>query len=304
VTRNLSKQALRRKLHRRFADFCDACRRYRYIGLCYGVHGVGKTLSARTTLIWALVEPLVFPCAAYVGTVPSAVGECRTPFYTPAVVNSPARIASELERLRNLNWVLGVAQTEPGHAPTAAPNDQTELVVIDEADRLKMAGLKQVRDLNDQNQWGLVLLGMPGLERRLSRYPQLYSRVGFVHQFRTLSADEIRAVVTGHAEQLGVLLGPEVFADPLAVAAVALALPLAGVAILAGVVGYSAGRGTVEAWREGWGPLAVAAELGKGDVAAACARTLFMARPPNARPPHEVRAFIGVLSDAGLMNAA
>ena len=25
-----------------------------------------------------------------------------------------------------------------------------------------------------------------------------------------------------------------------------------------------------------------------------------MARPPNARPPHEVRAFIGVLSDAGL----
>jgi len=75
-------------------------------------------------------------------------------------------------------------------------------------------------------------------------------------------------------------------------------------AILAGVVGYSTGRGTVEAWREGWGPLAVAAEMGKGDVAAACARTLLMARPPNARPPQEVRAFIGVLSDAGLMRAA
>src|SRR5207244_4181585 len=37
-------------------------------------------------------------------------------------------------------------------------------------------------------------------------------------------------------------------------------------AILAGVVGHSAGRGTVEAWRAGWGPLAVAAEMGKGDV--------------------------------------
>jgi len=75
-------------------------------------------------------------------------------------------------------------------------------------------------------------------------------------------------------------------------------------AVLAGVVGYSTGKGTVESWREGWGPLAVAAEQGKGDVAAACARTLLMARPPNARPPHEVRAFIGVLTDAGLMSAA
>jgi hypothetical protein len=44
--------------------------------------------------------------------------------------------------------------------------------------------------------------------------------------------------------------------------------------------------------------------MGKGDVAAACARTLLQARPPNARPPHEVRAFIGVLCDAGLMGAA
>jgi DNA transposition AAA+ family ATPase len=84
--------------------------------------------------------------------------------------------------------------------------DPTDLIIIDEADRLKTASLEQVRDIFDHSDLGMVLIGMPGLEKRLSRYPQFYSRVGFVHAFRSLRAAQVRELLQGKWTPSGIAL--------------------------------------------------------------------------------------------------
>jgi DNA transposition AAA+ family ATPase len=67
----------------------------------------------------------------------------------------------------------------------------------------------------------MILVGMPGIEKRLARYPQLYSRIGFVHEYRTLSSEELVFVLQHHWSKLHLALAADDFTDAEAIAAVA-----------------------------------------------------------------------------------
>jgi len=255
--------------YRRFAEFCRACGRYRYIGLCYGRSGVGKTLSARQYSGWDDVEN---------GPPPHQLSDEQlspptrwaSVFYTVPVVNAPRQVEADvlrgLQRLQTFaeeplrreeaaqlaelhtgfeagrrefmetqDWLTTAfpAPARPAYADAARAYTQKRkalaaaprLVVIDEADRLTMPSLEQLRDLFDRTGYGLILMGMPGLEKRLSRYAQFYSRIGFVHEFRPLSADQVRALLKQRWTPPGVALPTT---DPLAEEAVAAVIRVTG----------------------------------------------------------------------------
>ena len=214
------------KEYRRFVEFCEACRRDRYIGLCYGPPGVGKTLSARHYARWDQIEA-TFPWCREGPPVPPELALCRVGFCTAPVTGTPRNLSHMLngacrwlERAVDTALEAQASETEPEDLALWQRRSWLELLIVDEADRLKMSGLEEVRDYYDHRQMGLVLIGMPGIEKRLARYPQLYSRVGFVHHFRPLSEAEVRHLLVQQWAQLGLPAEVTEFTDVEALAAI------------------------------------------------------------------------------------
>ena len=238
--------------HRRFVEFCDACRQFRYIGLCYGSPGLAAIIpalrhsprrhdSAKRDR-WTTVSRDDLPI--------------DTVFYTTSVVNSPSRIESEISRSRESLMEIALRPirraatetldairikdearrreitNEPGRSPCDRPAqdpsylqtyerfealkrtvpDPTTLILVDEADRLQMNSLEMMRSIFDAGKAGMVLIGMPGIEKRIARFPQFYSRIGFVHEFRTLEEKEITELLNQGWVPVGVTLPSEVLA--------------------------------------------------------------------------------------------
>jgi DNA transposition AAA+ family ATPase len=231
--------------YKRFVEFCEACRRDRYIGLCYGPPGVGKTLSA---IHHSRVQKII-PLDRW-NAEASDAKPIDTVLFTPEVVNTPARIQNDVNRaravlssvakratraeqratldaLRSRDETWRVAHRDdrdyiPNHPPPLKPTyfeifseyetrveaipDPTSLIVVDEADRLAMNSLEQLRSIFDENGFGMVLIGMPGIEKRVARYPQFFSRIGFVHEFRPLSDSDIQILLEQRWTPVGIHL--------------------------------------------------------------------------------------------------
>lgn len=218
------------KEYRRFTEFADAVRRETFIGLCYGPAGVGKTLSARRYARWDKVEELLLGWGRREhsdAAVYTTLARSRTAFYTPTTTCTPKQLEQDLDQLLTR---IDICVAEHRRTQTTLPvrlnashrgtPPVVDLLIVDEAERLTQPSLELLRDRFDRRAIGLILIGMPGIDRSLSRHPQIYSRIGFAHQYRTLGDDELAFVLTRHWAKLGLTLDLTDFTDAQAVATV------------------------------------------------------------------------------------
>ncbi len=211
------------KEYRRFEEFCNACHREKYIGICHGTPGVGKTLSASYYSKQDGFEKFFNKKTSDkdVAEMSRQVIFSQSIFYTTPVRNTARRIERDLEACRfELFSSLHNGKKKASGEESSATEDQGILVIIDEADRLQLKSFEQVRAIYDERGWGIILIGMPGLEKRLTRYPQLYSRIGFAHEYRPIGKEEMLFILEHHWRKLGLELHRKDFSDTEAVAAI------------------------------------------------------------------------------------
>ncbi|MGN7198013.1 AAA family ATPase [Bacillus mycoides] len=213
------------KEYKKFAEFCDACAEFKYIGICHGLPGVGKTIAARQYANWDYTHSKINEFSVYSdqgkNVKDDTILKSNTVFHTAPSVR-PSRLYDMIKHTcfnlqMSKDGYLAIRDNyENNWTSSFKKADEfstIDLIIIDEIDRLKFPTLEILRDIYDQHNVGMVFIGMPGIEKRLSRYPQLYSRVGFIHEFKKLTPTEMKHILTYKWEKLGDKLQYENFED-------------------------------------------------------------------------------------------
>ena len=152
----------------------------------------------------------------------ASLAKSRTVLYTPSVLLTPRVLKDELDEVfTRVSICIEEHLSLVGKPVKNRDFPIVELIIVDESERLSPISLELLRDRYDRNKVALILIGMPGLEKQFSRFPQFYSRVGFAHQYRALGQDELNFVVERHWKRLGKTLDLDDFTDAQAVAAIA-----------------------------------------------------------------------------------
>jgi DNA transposition AAA+ family ATPase len=99
--------------------------------------------------------------------------------------------------------------TAPAEKQTKLRNDLYSITAsIDLGQKLHV-----VNKYGHEHNLAMIFIGMPGIEKKLSRYPQLYSRIGFAHEFDNLSKDETHHILEYKWQDLVFDLKLEDFTD-------------------------------------------------------------------------------------------
>lgn len=155
--------------------------------------------------------------------ITEALARSRTVFHTPSVLGTLRDLKDTLgEHIDRVDTCIDDhLYGHMKHRVITCDEFHVEMLIVDEAERLSVTALEFIRDIFDRRGVGVILIGMPGMEKRLSRYPQLYSRVGFAHHYRSLQGDELSFVLTRHWRKLGLTLDEADFTDTQAIASIA-----------------------------------------------------------------------------------
>jgi len=215
------------KEYKRFTEFCNACKQEKYIGLCYGPAGVGKSMAAYNFARWHDVirefeiKAKIQSWMDYPGPTIN-VAELDTILYTPEVCNTPRSVDADItDLIYKFNILIEKGIFKNQEIPfEERVKCRVNLLIIDEAERLQPKSLELVRDIYDRKQIAVILIGMPGIEKRLIRFPQLYSRIGFSHMYKPLIEQEVTFIIQNHMQSLGIAFYPKDFSDQEAIATV------------------------------------------------------------------------------------